>query len=107
MYVAEHKFARMSARKIRPFADLIRGKNVNEAFSILQFYPNRGARLLEKVLKSAFHNAEEQRAPKSSDLVVIDCRVNAGPMMRRWRPKARGMSMIIKKRTSHITVELG
>lgn len=107
MYVAHHKFARMSVRKIRPFADLIRGKNVNEAISILQFYPNRGARLVEKVLKSAFANAEDQRAPRASDLVVIDCRVNGGPMTRRWRPKARGMSMIIKKRTSHITVELG
>ncbi|MDR1959929.1 MAG: 50S ribosomal protein L22 [Planctomycetaceae bacterium] len=106
-YVAKHQFARMSAQKIRPFADLIRGKNVEVALSVLKYHPNRGARLVEAVLKSAIANAEDQRASRPSDMEVLDCRVNGGPMTRRWRAKARGMSMVIKKRTSHITVEIG
>ena len=106
-YVAKHKYARMSARKIRPFADLIRGKNVDVALNILKYHPNRGARIVEKVLNSALANAEDQRAPHRSQMVVIQCIVNGGPMQRRWRAKARGMSMVIKKRTSHITVEVG
>ena len=107
MYVAKHKFARMSARKVRPFADLIRGETVDSALNILRYHPNRGARMIEKVLKSAMANARDRRAPNAHNLTVIDARVDGGPSSRRWRPKARGSSMTIIKRTSHITVELG
>ena len=61
-YRAQHKFAQISAQKVRVFADLIRGKYADEAMTLLQCYPNRGARMLEKVLKSAMHNAEDLRA---------------------------------------------
>ena len=63
-YKATHRLARISARKVRPLADLIRGKRVDEALDILQYQPQRGARLLEKVLKSALGNAEDRRAPQ-------------------------------------------
>jgi len=107
MYVAKHKYARMSARKVRPFADLIRGETADSALNILRYHPNRGARMIEKVLRSAMANARDRRAHNANNLTVIDVRVDGGPSQRRWRPKARGSSMTIIKRTSHITVELG
>ena len=103
-YEAVHRFARVSARKVRPLADLIRGKHADEALDILRYQPQRGARLLEKVLKSALGNAEERRAPNLQNLVVTDARVDEGPMFKRVRPRARGMAFMIKKRMSHIRV---
>ena len=105
-YEAAHRFARISPRKVRPLADLIRGKFADDALDILRYQPNRGARMLEKVLKSALANAEDRRAPNLSHLIVVDVRVNQGPMFRRLRPKARGMAAVIKKRMSHIHVTL-
>lgn len=103
---ATHRHARVSARKVRPLADLIRGKRADVALDILKFQPQRGARLLEKVLKSALGNAEDRRAPNVARLVVTDARIDGGPMFKRIRPRARGMAHVIKKRMSHITVEL-
>jgi len=103
-YEAVHRFARISARKVRPIADLIRGKHADEALDILKYQPQRGARLLEKVLKSALGNAEDRRAPSMQNLVVVDARVDGGPMFKRIRPRARGMAFMIKKRMSHIRV---
>ena len=105
-YQAKHRFAQISPRKVRPLADLIRGKYADEALEILRYHPNRGARMLEKVLKSALANAEDRRAPHINDLTVVDVRVDGGPMVRRMKPKARGMSSVIKKRMSHISVAL-
>jgi hypothetical protein len=62
-YKATHRHAQISARKVRPLADLVRGKRVDDALAILKYQPQRGARLLEKVIKSALGNAEDQRAP--------------------------------------------
>jgi large subunit ribosomal protein L22 len=73
---ASHRFARISARKVRPLADMIRGKFADEALDILKYQPQRGARMLEKVLKSALGNAEDRRAPNVSQLVVVDARVD-------------------------------
>jgi len=97
----------MSPRKIRPIADLVRGKFADEALELLACYPNRGARLLEVVIKSAVANAEDQRAQNLADLEIVDIRVDGGPMARRFRPKARGSSSIYHKRSSHITVVIG
>jgi len=105
-YTATYRFARISARKVRPLADLIRGKFAAEALDILKYQPHRGARMLEKVLHSAMANAEDHRAPNLQHLVVTDCRVDGGPMMKRMRPHARGMASVILKRFSHIHVEL-
>ncbi len=105
-YEALHRFARISPRKVRPIADLIRGKFADEALDILRYQPQRGARMLEKVLRSALANAEDRRAPNLQTLMVVDVRVDPGPMFRRMRPRARGMATIIKKRMSHIRVAL-
>ena len=105
-YEAVHRFARISPRKVRPLADLIRGKYADDALDILRYHPNRGARMLEKVLRSALANAEDRRAAKLNDLMVVDVRVDGGPMFKRLRPKARGMAAVLKKRMSHIRVAL-
>jgi len=103
-YTASHRFARISPTKVRPLADLIRGKHADEALELLRYQPQRGARMLEKVLRSALGNAEDQRARDLANLVVVDARIDAGPMFKRIRPRARGMAFFIKKRTSHIQV---
>ena len=110
-FKASHRYARISVRKVRPLADMVRGKFADEALSILRYQPQRGARLLEKVIKSALGNAQdpEQSRDKNVDmenLVVVDARVDGGPMFKRIRPRARGMANVIKKRMSHIYVEL-
>ena len=105
-YEATYRFARISARKVRPLADLIRGKLADDALYILKYQPHRGARMLEKVVRSALANAEDRRAQNLQHLMVTDCRVDGGPMFKRIRPRARGMAHVIKKRTAHIHVEL-
>ncbi len=103
-YKAMHRHARISATKVRPLADLIRGKRVDDALAILRYQPQRGARMLEKVLQSALGNAEDQRAPNVGALMVVDVRIDDGPMFKRMRPRARGMAHVIKKRFAHISV---
>ena len=105
-YEAHYRFARISARKVRSLADMIRGKLADEALDLLKYQPHRGARMLEKTLRSALGNAEDRRAPNLHHLFVVDCRVDGGPMFKRMRPHARGMASIIKKRFSHIHVAL-
>jgi len=105
-YEAVHRFAQISPRKVRLLADLVRGQYADEALNILKYQPQRGARMLEKVIRSALANAEDRREPNLKGLIVVDVRVDGGPMFRRMRPKARGMASIIKKRTSHIRVAL-
>ncbi len=105
-YQASHRYARISPTKVRLMADMIRGKFADEALDVLRFQPNRGARLLEKVLRSALANAEDRRAPNLKNLTVVEVRVDPGPMFKRMRPRSRGMANIIKKRMSHIHVAL-
>jgi len=110
-FQASHRYARISARKVRPMADLVRGKFADQALDILRFQPQRGARLLEKVIRSALGNAQDpdQNAGKTinvESLVVSEARIDEGPMFKRIRPRARGMAYMIKKRTSHIHVSL-
>jgi large subunit ribosomal protein L22 len=107
-YKASHRFADMSARKIRPFATLIRGRPADEALELLRFLPNKSARLLEQVLKSALGNAKElgARNVDIDNLVVLESRVDDGPIMKRIMPRARGTAYPIKRRYSHIRVTL-
>src|SRR5438067_11174600 len=105
-YKAKHRFADMSARKIKQFADLIRGRAADEALQLLRFYPNKGARLLEQVLKSAMGNAEDRGARDKDELVVVESRVDGGPIMKRFMPRARGSAFPIKRRYAHIVVTL-
>jgi large subunit ribosomal protein L22 len=103
-YTAIHRHARISARKVRPLADLIRGTRLDDALSVLRYQPQRGARMLEKLIKSALGNAEDLRAPNVGGLRVTDARVDGGPMFKRLRPRARGMAHVVARRSSHITV---
>ena len=82
-YKAIHRFADMSARKIRPFATLIRGRSADEALELLRFLPNKSARLLEQVVKSALGNAEDRGARNTEELMVTESRVDDGPGGRR------------------------
>ncbi len=101
---ATHRYARISATKVRPFADLIRGLTVEEGIEALKYHPNRGARFLEKVLQSARANAEDRGARNVDNLIIADCRVDGGPIMKRIQPRARGMAFPIQKKFSHIHV---
>lgn len=101
---ATHKFARISASKVRAFADLIRGMTVEEGIAALRYIPNRGARFLEKVLKSAAANAEDRGARNVDTLPIVESRVDGGPMFKRIRPRARGMGFMIRKRFAHIHI---
>jgi large subunit ribosomal protein L22 len=110
-FQATHRNARISARKVRHLANMIRGRFADEALDLLRFQPHRGARMLEKVLKSALGNAQDPdqnpgKTLRVERLVVVDARVDGGPIFKRMRPRARGMAFMIKKRMSHIHVTL-
>jgi len=110
-FKAIHRLARISPRKVRPLTDLVRGKLADEALDILRFQPHRGARLLECVIKSAIGNSQdsEQNKGQSADeraLYVSEARVDGGPIIKRFRPRARGSAFPILKRTCHIHVTL-
>lgn len=105
-YRSVHRFARISARKVRPLADLIRGKLADEALEILRFRPERGAAMLEKVVRSAMANAEDLRSGNLERLYVSEVRVDGGPMFKRMKPGSRGQASVILRRMAHIVVEL-
>lgn len=98
------KHIRISPRKARQVMDLIRGKNVQEAFTILKFTPNKGGEVIEKVLKSAVANAEHNYEMDVNSLIVGKAYVDEGTTLKRFRPRAQGRADAIRKRTSHITV---
>lgn len=98
------KYVRISPLKVNFICKEIRGKSVEEALSILKFTPKRGARELEKVLKSAVANAEHNNDLDRDLLIVSEAYANEAPVMKRWRPKAKGMAYPILKRSSHIGV---
>ena len=105
-YKAIHRHADMSPRKVRPFAALIRNRPADEALELLRYLPNKSARLLEQVVKSALGNAEDRGARDIEDLVVSESRVDGGPIMKRIMPRARGTAYPIKRRYCHIHVVL-
>ncbi|MDD6218217.1 MAG: 50S ribosomal protein L22 [Selenomonadaceae bacterium] len=98
------KYVRIAPRKVRVVMDLIRGKKVADAFAILKFTPKVGAEAIEKVLKSAVANAENNFDMNVDNLYVSTCFVDQGPTMKRIHPRSRGQAFKILKRSSHITV---
>ena len=98
------KHIRISPLKVNFICAEIRGKQVDEALSILKFTPKKGAKVLEKVLHSAVANAENNFNLDRENLYVSEAYVNEGPRMKRFRPRARGMAFPIIKRSSHIGV---
>ena len=100
------KYVRMSPIKLKPVTDLIRGKDLNEALTILKFTPGKGSQLVEKVVNSAAANAENNLDLNRDDLYVAEVYANQGPTMKRWRAADRGRAAKILKRSSHIGVVL-
>ncbi len=102
-WTAIHRYARISERKVRLVADMIRGLPCDQAVEILRFTHKRAAVMVDRVLKSAMATANEQEATMNK-LVVSEARVDGGPIIKRFRPKDRGRAHSIQKRTSHIVV---
>lgn len=103
---ATAKFVRVSPRKARLVADLVRGKSVQEARAILAFATRDAAVPVRKVLESAAANADNNHGMRSEDLVLAHVTVDPGPTIKRFRPRAMGRATPILKRTSHITIGL-
>jgi large subunit ribosomal protein L22 len=100
------RFVRMSPRKVRLIMDQVRGKKVDEALNMLSFSPQKGARILKKLIHSAVANAEQNSNMDVDALFIKRVFADEGPTLKRWRPRALGRATRIRKRTSHLTVVL-
>jgi large subunit ribosomal protein L22 len=101
------KYVRIAPRKARLVADEVRGKSYPEAVSILRFTNKKAAKVVGDVINSAAANAENNHDADPDELFVREIRVDDGPTIKRYRARAMGRATMIRKRTSHITVELG
>ncbi len=97
----------ISARKMRPIVNLIRGKKVEEALNVLKYVPTPHAKMISKVVKSAAANAENNHQLPIANLKIIRVFADDAPTMKRYRARSRGMASPILKRSSHITVIVG
>ncbi len=97
---------RESPRKVRMVADMIRGRSVDDAMSILRLQQRKAAKMLSKVLGSAIANATENEKADSDKLVVTKVFIDGGPTNKRWMPRSMGRANRILGRTSHVTVEV-
>ncbi len=100
------KYIRVSPQKARLVANLVKGKRIAEALSILDFTPKASSNYLVKLIRSAVANAEQRAGIDIDTLFIKDIFVNEGPMLKRFRPASMGRGVRIRKRTSHITVIL-
>ncbi|RLA93079.1 MAG: 50S ribosomal protein L22 [Deltaproteobacteria bacterium] len=103
---ATARYIRISPRKARYVADLIKGKKVEEALDILTFTPRKASSIISRVLKSAVANASQNESIDVDTLYIKKIFVDGGPILKRFRPRAMGRANRIRKRTSHITVVL-
>jgi len=103
---AKARFMRISPQKIRLIMGQVRGKKVEEALNLLSFAPQRGARILKKLLGSAVANAQQNADMDVDSLYISKVYADEGPTLKRWRPRAQGRATRIRKRTSHLTVIL-
>src|SRR5690606_32141085 len=101
---ATARFVRITPMKARRVIDMVRGLPVDDARALLQFAPQGAAETVLKVLESAIANATTTEGLAEADLVISVARVDEGPTMKRWRPRAQGRATRINKRTSHITL---
>jgi large subunit ribosomal protein L22 len=95
---------RISPKKARPIASVVRGKNAREAQVILASMPQKAAKIILKVLDSAMANAENNFSLDKSQLTISEIKIDEGPVLKRYRPRAFGRASEIKKRTSHVSV---
>ena len=96
----------ISPKKVRPTVDLVRGRKVDEALTILKFMPSPTARCIEKVIGSAIANAENELMAQRSDLRVVEIYAGDAPLTKRFRARARGRAGRILRRSTHLTVVL-
>ena len=106
LVIAKLRYLRITPRKVRLVADLIRGKKVSQALNFLEFLPKRAALPFSKLLRQAIANAKHNFQLDESNLYISKILVDEGPKLKRWMPKARGQADEIYKRTSHITLIL-
>jgi len=104
--MAKVKYIRISSSKVKLVIDLIRGKGVDEALAILANTPKAASPIVEKLLKSAIANAENNQGILRDSLIVAEVFADQGPTLKRFRPRAQGRATRIRKRTSHITIIL-
>jgi len=104
---AKARFVRISPQKIRLVMGQVRGKKAEEALNLLSFAPQRGARILKKLVDSAVANAQQNADMDVDSLYIAKVYADEGPTLKRWRPRAQGRATRIRKRTSHLTVILG
>ncbi len=100
------RYVRISSRKVKIVIDLIRGKHVDEAEAILAYTPKAASPVVEKLLKSAVANAENNMDLPKDSLFVAEVYANQGPTLKRFQPRAHGRAFRINKRSSHITIIL-
>ena len=100
------RYARMSPKKVREVARTIQGRKAEEAVDLLTLIPRKSARLIVKTLKSAIANAENNNNLAADSLVVKSAIVENGPVLKRFKPRAKGSAGSIRKRTSHISITL-
>jgi len=100
------RFVRISPQKIRLVMDEVRGKKVEEALNMLSFAPQKGSRILKKLIDSAVANAEQNSGADVDSLRIKRIYADEGPTLKRWRPRALGRATRIRKRSSHLTVIL-
>src|SRR3954466_10530046 len=106
-FKASHRYARISPRKARLLMNLVRGRDVDDAINLLKFAKQRSSGMIEKVIRSAVANANEQEVAQSRNaLFVAKAWVDPGPVIKRFQPKDRGKAYSIKKRTSHLVVTI-
>lgn len=103
---AKLSYARVSVQKACFVLDAIRGKDVESALGIVTYNPRYASTLIEKILKSAIANAENNNGMKAENLYIEECFANKGPTMKRVKPRAQGRAYRIEKRSSHITIVL-
>ena len=107
MIKAKTKYTKSAPRKIARVLDVVRGKKALDAVVMLKFMPQKAARIVEKVVRSAIANAKHNQKLNEADLFIKECYVNKGTDLKRIQPRARGRAFAILKRTSHVTVCLG
>lgn len=103
---AHVKHVRISPRKVEIVLDHVRGKKIDEALAILKYLPHKGAKITEKLIESAAANGENNHDMVRDDLYIASIYACQGPTMKRYKPRARGMANLIRKRSTHIFVVL-
>lgn len=103
---SEHKYAQIAPSKIARVLGMIRGRRVSDGMALLRSVPNRGARFVEAVLKTASANAQDSGARNVDSMIITEAVANSGPMFKRIRAKSRGMAYVERHRASHIRISI-